>query len=358
MSRQQPIETTVKSILDDWLGKNTLDQKDNCLHEILQASADLPLSSLDASERQIRLVFGYLFFSQKIDDEVTPELAWLYLSHWDGHSRETAIRRLNIVAPNSVLLAILIRRLNDWVPQVQAAARQVLPSVVAASNPDDVVDVLFAILPNWTSWQRIEPDSRQVVLDLMGQPRWIERYKAELIAAKSGGLSRMFAQLGRSPTLDAHLADIATDAVQPAIRSKAYQSMLSGEVSWVEGRKWQWTDLRYCKGREQPVIASRLLSLQYPLLDTLNAAAADRSVMVRRLAAQSLINRLDVLGWQDAFALADRLRLDTAPSVVERGEFVLKKLSENRIGIAKDQFKVGDSIDQSNEMISQLFSKE
>jgi len=358
MSHQQPIETTIKSILDYWLGKNALDQKENCLHEILQASADLPLSSLDTSERQIRSAFGYLFFSQKIDEEVTPELAWLYLSHWDGYSRETAIRRLNVFAPNSVLLAILIRRLNDWVPQVQAAARQVLPSVVAASDPDDVVDALFAILPNWSSWQRIEPDSRQIVLDLMGQPRWTKEYKTKLIAVESGGLSRVFAQLGRSPVLDVHLADISQHSIQSAIRNKAYQSMLSSEMSWVEGRKWQWTDLKYCKGREQPVVASRSLSFTYPLLETLNAAVADRSVMVRRLAAQSLINRLDLLGRQDAFALAERLIRDAAPSVVERGEFVLKKLSANRIGIAKDKFEVVDSIDQSNEMISQLFSNE
>lgn len=201
-----------------------------------------------------------------------------------------------------------------------------LPSVVAASNSDDVVDALFAILPHWSSWQRIEPDSRQVVLDLMCQPRWIEPYKAILIAAESGRLSRVFAQLGRSPVLDAYLAEIARYAVQPAIRSKAYQSMLSGEVSWVEGRQWQWSNLRYCKGREQPVVASRPLSLQHPLLETLNAAAADRSVMVRRLAAQSLINRLDLLGRQDALALAERLSRDAAPSVVERGEFILKKL--------------------------------
>lgn len=296
-------------------------------------------------------------FDQKNDGEVTPELAWLYLSHSNGHVREKAIQRLSMVAPNSLLLTALIRRVNDWVPQVQAAARQVLPSVFAASKPDDVVDVLFAILPHWNSWQRIAPENLQVVLDLMGQPRLLESYKANLIAAESGGLNRVFAQLGRSPVLDSHLADIAQYAIQPAIRNKAYQSMLSGEVSWVEGRQWQWTDLRYCKGRAQPITASRPLSFEYQLLDTLNAAAADRSVMVRRLAAQSLINRLDVLG-QDAFTLAERLSRDAAPSVAERGEFVLKKLSVNRIGIAKNQFEVGDSIDQSNETISQLFSKE
>lgn len=343
--------------LEDRATEHSIAQKDLDLYELLQSSADLPLSSLDNSERQIRSAFGYSFSHAKIDPNTSPELAWLYLSHSNGHVREKAIRRLSIVAPNSLLLTVLIRRVNDWVPQVQAAARQVLPSVFAASKPDDVVDALFAILPHWNSWQRIAPENLQVVLDLMGQSRLIESYKAKLIAAESGGLNRVFAQLGRSPVLDSHLADIAQHAIQSAIRNKAYQSMLSGEVNWVEGRKWQWTDLKYCKGREQPVVASRLLSLQYPLLDTLNAAAADRSVMVRRLAAQSLINSLDLLG-QDAFALAERLSRDAAPSVVERGEFVLKKLSANRIRIAKNQFKVGDSIDQSNEMISQLFSKE
>lgn len=333
MLNWQSIKARVVVLFGDRQTKHSIAQKKTDLYELLQSSADLSLSSLDASERQIRALFGYPFFAQKIDDDVTADLAWLYLSHWDGYSREKAIRRLNTVARNSVLLAILIRRLNDWVPQVQAAARLVLPSVVAASNPDDVVDALFAILPHWSSWQRIEPESRQVVLNLMQQPALIERYKIKLIAAESGGISHVLAQLGRASNLDQHLADIASDAAQPAIRCKAYQSMLNGEMSWLESRQWQWTDLRYCKGRLQPVSASRLLSLQYPFLQTLNIAATDRSVMVRRLAAQSLINHLERVG-QDALALAERFSRDAAPSVAERGEFILKKLS-NRVGIGQ-----------------------
>lgn len=74
----------------------------------------------------------------------------------DDFKRERALKTLSGGAPNSFLLALVVRKLNDWVPQVRASARDVLPLIAEASDPEIIVDVLFITLPYWDSWRRKE----------------------------------------------------------------------------------------------------------------------------------------------------------------------------------------------------------
>jgi len=95
----------------------------------------------------------------------------------------------------------------------------------------------------------------------------------------------------------------------------------------IEGRKWEWTDIRYCEGRLKPVVAERKLDVQTPLLDLLNRSSEDRSSIVRRVSAEILIRELENLG-AVAREFAEQFASDKSPTVSERGRFAVRKLDE------------------------------
>ncbi len=155
--------------------------------------------------------------------------------------------------------------------------------------------------------------------------------KSRLISAAAGPLASVLAQVGRTSVLDAHLPQIANRAIQPSVRAKAYKALLDGKAMWVAGRKWEWIDLRYCKGHFTPTLCDRPLTTRSPLEETLRAASSDRSTFVRRVAGDVLIRELGTLG-AVGFQLANALASDSHPSVAERGKFALKKLSQKSPG--------------------------
>ena len=137
----------------------------------------------------------------------------------------------------------------------------------------------------------------------------------------------LFSQLGRTPILDGKIEVIAKSAIQPSVRAKAYRSLFEGRVVWIEGRKWVWTDIRYCEGRLKPIVGERKLEVETPLIDLLKRSSEDPSSIVRRVSAEILIRELGNLGIK-ARVFAERFASDSSQSVSKRGEFALRKLEE------------------------------
>jgi hypothetical protein len=96
-----------------------------------------------------------------------------------------------------------------------------------------------------------------------------------------------------------------------------------------------WTDLAYCKGKIEPIFESRGIPVSQSFKMTFDAAMADRSPMVRRVAAEFLIRELPSLG-AHALPLAQRLASDTSPSVAERGQFALRQLNHKTLAKPKN----------------------
>lgn len=94
---------------------------------------------------------------------------------------------------------------------------------------------------------------------------------------------------------------------------------------WIDGRKWKWTDKQYCKGRLEPILRERTVSVESPFLETLKLAVIDRSPIVRRVAGETLIRELKLIG-AESIKLAELLTSDVSPSVAERGRFALDRL--------------------------------
>ncbi len=299
---------------------------------LVEATSCLPLSNLDYWERLIR---GGLYQTPphfkpdtwKFSSAPMPFLTWMDLCSGDGFRRERTLRVVSGAAPNGFFFALAVRRLNDWVAQVRAAAQERLLSIANDSDPETVVDVLCAIFPLLNSWGRMGEDGKQTLLAITSIEAVTDSLKSRLISATSGPLASVLAQAGQIPVLDTYLPEIARNAIQPSVRAKAYKCLLDGKMVWLAGREWEWSDIRYCIGSYKPVRCDRPLSVKSPLEQTLRAASADRSPIVRRVAGEVLIRESGRIG-APGLELATMLASDSRPSVAERGQYALKKLSQ------------------------------
>lgn len=299
------------------------------MSRLIEITSQLPVRNLDYWERLIREEYSSIVDSatrtpwEKFRRVKKRPLTYIDVFSWDGYRREKALRTLTDAAPNSFFLAFALRRLNDWVPEVRMAAREKLPELTVATNPEYVVEAVTAAFIHWGSWGRMQNSERQVLLDIATSKHTIDAIKNRIISASSGSMATLLSQLGRSSAFDIYLSEISSKAIQPSVRAKAYRSLMEGKVKWLEGRKWEWTDIKYCKGRMVPIVSERPLSSPVHLLDVLNAAAIDKSPSVRKVAAEVLISKL-VSPDDELIALANRFASDSFPSVSERGRFALK----------------------------------
>lgn len=290
----------------------------------------LPLRNLEVWERAVR---NELWFAEQSPGRASwkswggphPLLFWLDLCSHDGRKREGALRGISGAAPNAFLLALALRRFNDWVPQVRSAARETLPQVASNSDPQHVVDALWCSLDHWSSWGRLEPADQDAVMDLASTDAVAAALRSKILRATAGSAARVLAQCARSPKFDPWIVDYAREAAQPAVRARAFRWLLSGRVVWTVGRTWKWTDLAWCKGRFEPVLEERAIVAHEPFLATLGAAVADKAAFVRRVAAEFLIHDIRALG-DSAHSFALQLSADANPSVAERGRFALSML--------------------------------
>ena len=299
---------------------------------LIDVTSQLSLTSFDYWERVIRSEFSQALREStpptwKVWSKPNELLTWLDLVSWDGYKREKTLRTLSGAAPNTFFFSLAVRRLNDWVPQVREAAREKLPEIAKTTDPQYVVEALCIALSNWSSWGRIEEADKKVLLQIICEEQIAELLRSTLISSTTGPMPSLFSQLGRTPILDGKIKEIAGFAIQPSVRAKAYRSLFEGRIAWIEGRKWEWTDIRYCEGRLKPIVSERKLNVQTPLLDVLKRSAEDRSSIVRRVSAEILIRELESLG-AVAREFAEKFASDTSDAVSERGRFALKKLEE------------------------------
>ena len=313
--------------------------------ELVRLTSLLPPSNMARWEHVIRRELSFvkhtlvtpkktkwwsLFSPSEKSVERTRILSWIDLLDADGYTRERTLRTLRAAAPNGFFFALAARRLNDWVAQVRSAARETVPEIARATNPKHVADAICALLPTWSSWGRMDEPDSQTILDLIAIKGVALELIDRVISSPMGPMPQVFAQILRMSTLDEHLTEIAMRAVQPAVRAKAYRVLLLREATWIEGSRWRWTDVRYCEGRVEKIHGARPLRIAPVLLDVLNAAASDRSSIVRCVASEALVREMNTPGIP-ALALARRFAEDNSSPVAERGNFVLKRLGESPI---------------------------
>lgn len=304
------------------------------ISSFIAATSKLPLKNLDSWEQLICWKISSLLHTHdskytKINHYPMGYFSWLDICNANGFIRERALKGLSGGAPNSFLFSLVVRKLNDWVPQVRDAACDTLLSIAKLSDPEIVVDTLFATLPYWDSWGRMGNTEKNILMKVISLDKVAVSLKKRLISATTGPVVTIFTQLGRTDAIDNFLPEIAELSIQPSLRAKAYRCQFENKFIWVEGRSWLWIDKVYGIGRLVPVLNERRIGITRPFFENLRMAISDRSPKVRRIAGEMLIKELDNMEGE-ALRLAEILASDISPSVAERGRYALAILEKRK----------------------------
>jgi len=137
-----------------------------------------------------------------------------------------------------------------------------------------------------------------------------------------GGLPACLKQSLRYGAIDEYLPILAKDGVQPAVRATAYRFLLRGKASWSVGLGWEWLDKVYNLKKRVPLLDSREIQVQSALDVLIREAVTDRSVLVRRVAADaSIAHRKELPNLDEMIRL---LATDGNSSIRERADFLIR----------------------------------
>ena len=300
------------------------------LHALSDPSprVDLPLPYADMDEfiralLDLEKIAGKNLFHPQQPNATPIWRTWLNLSHPDGRIREQTLHTLPARIPSTLYAILVLLRLNDWAIPVRAAVRCRLADFAAATDPRHLAAALGYILRYWTSWGRMSPASKQDALAVLLSDAVAAQLATALARSPAGPMTTLLSQLGQIAAIDPHLPYLAAQAIQPALRAKAYQSLLSGKATWASGKEKEWIEQRHNLYRWHTHLDSRPLTITVEHNHTLQQAAADRSPIVRRVAADAIIAALPHLGPCEQH-LAARLAADPNRSVAERGACILR----------------------------------
>lgn len=275
---------------------------------------------------------GYRFVHSKPQATNNPRLA--KLNNYSGYVREAALNRLNGPINDPETIRFVFLRLNDWVPQVRAAAMAALLRCVETTSAEVWLPTLRTLLPQMGSWQRWvkgpQPTPRDAVYDLLLLQDVLDVLLVDFLHSRKGKLGLVFALLNRNVLLDAHLQEIAAKAALPHIRGMALTCLLTGEMRWPTGAtQLVWVDKSLGKRRSERVYKTRPLSVDVPLLQVLETATTDKARRVRLNAADGLIaHRQNPEVIPRIPELMARLSNDLSPAMQGRMEFLERKLAE------------------------------
>lgn len=155
-----------------------------------------------------------------------PGLEYVYLFHRDGHLREAALDAIAGGLPSAFLFAAVGARLNDWVPQVRAAAAECAARNFPATDAAIIAEAGLALLPRESSWTRWR-DERAMLARALDRADVAALLTQAVIARPTGPLATVLRFALRSDRLDPHLERIFREAAQPAVRALAAQGATS-----------------------------------------------------------------------------------------------------------------------------------
>lgn len=251
----------------------------------------------------------------------SPKLALLLLSHRDGHVRQAALNRLHGPLPGAFFVSLVEWRLNDWVRPVREAAKDCAARCYPQTSAVYLADAMLAVLPVRTHWRRWE-NLASGLPEMIGRQDVAAALAKRLIAESAGPLTRTMRQALRDPGLEEWLPEIASHAVQPALRAAAYSILIRDETVWPDGVRWEWIDKPMGVRKQVPAMRTRPLSLASDRAKLIRAAANDKALIVQRAALDAVIEF--ELENELAAEIAHRFPESKSPSIKERVSFILR----------------------------------
>lgn len=252
-------------------------------------------------------------------------LEFPFLFHREGRMREAALHKIAEPLPSAFIFATVAWRLNDWAEPVRRAAMECAARTFPSTPPPIIADAASVLLTRKATWGRWGRERE--VLDAAFERRDVASCLADLIGTSATGtMASLLCQTLRNGSMDVHLQRLSVDAVQPAVRAAAIQSLIRGRAEWSVGWRWRWIDKSMGVRRREPVFETRPLMVLTDAGSMIRLGLADRSAMVRNAAMSGLIQEQTAM--IDARELATTMLKDRSPVVRERAGFVIKRADE------------------------------
>lgn len=242
----------------------------------------------------------------------TPGLEWLFLFHGNGYLRQAALRKVAGPLNSSFMLAAVLYRLNDWVPEVRREAMITALRVFDTTSAEIVLPAVIGVLELRHQWRR--GLSEAVIVDEVLSRADIHAAMTDyLTLANTGPAARILTNLLRDNRFDPDLPILLKASRHPAVRALALRTLIRQEARWPVGMKIEWIDKSMGKGRRVPDFATRAVSSPSPLEEFIEAGAADRVVAVRKVAMQGLIDHPEA--WARQAEVIKRLSQDRSAAI-------------------------------------------
>ncbi|WP_304171644.1 hypothetical protein [Phenylobacterium aquaticum] len=251
-----------------------------------------------------------------------PDAAWILCFDSDGYIREAALRRLNSPAETTGRLVALTLRLNDWVPQVRQQAVEAFRRVWPLTPPGVIAGAVPYLLRQRFIWRRWTHEGN-CIDELLGDASVAAEVILLLLHGRSGSLGRTLAQALRFPVYDPALAKLALEARLPDVRATAMKTIMQGEAVWPIGHGWAWIDKTMGVRRRITLTERRSVSAPEPP-DLLKAGIADRSALVRKVAAAVAVERMNNI--PDITEIVAVLANDRSAAVRDRADYIRRHL--------------------------------
>jgi hypothetical protein len=250
-----------------------------------------------------------------------PDYAWLLLFHSDGYVREIALDAIARPPDSPFLFAALAWRLNDWVEPVRQAAKRCAGRVLPLVRTDIAVSGALYLLDRRLVWGRWR-DEVETLDGFFARADVIAALAEQCRDRRTGPVATCLRHALRYPNIDGHLADLAANAMQPAVRAVAYRCLMTGKARWPADYEWEWIDKVYGLRRRVLRMESRDIEISPPIAETIRQAMQDRSVIVRVLAADSLTDARAHMA--NADNLIAELAKDRSYAVRWRADYMLR----------------------------------
>lgn len=256
--------------------------------------------------------------TQLVDD--VPGLEYIFLFHSDGFVREKALHKINGPIRSPFIFAAIVWRLNDWVPEVRAAAAACASRLFALTPPDIVASAALGLLARKNSWNRWGDE--RAILDLqLIRHDVLGLIMSAIQSGNEGGNVRILRTLLLYEAIDAHLETLSKHAKDPIVRAIATQCLIDGKARWMTGKEYRWIDKSMGFRRKENSYADRPVTVAVDIDAVIRRAVDDRSAVVRRAGLTGIIRYR--LGTAESKIIAARFVNDRSTSVAEKAAFIL-----------------------------------
>lgn len=259
----------------------------------------------------------------------TPGLEVFFAFHSDGYLREAALERMDGPCRSPFEVAIVLYRLNDWVGSIRRAAVRCAQRRLPLTPVSRVAAAWVGLADRMHLWARGHEEQRAVLAGLVERQEVRDSIAAWIGQERSGPVAPVFDQVLRLPAFEPCLQDWASKAGRPQVRALALKTLLDGKARWVIGYRRHMIDKAYGGYRRIADMAERPLAISPDRQALMVQGARDRSPVVRRVVAATLVrDRNSLPDWRQ---IADLLLMDRNPSVRERAEWVIAEMDKTPV---------------------------